>query len=152
MPKNLRKTLEKAEGDLITEVKEWIRDATTDQMRELLTVLIELEEVEVEDEEGNAVDNPFSTLQEFAVTWAQLNNLLVQVEAAEPEDDEDEDEEAEGEPEKPPAETPKAAAPQKLSGRKGTKHRHCCEIGRHEAEASSAAAESKSPHPPPASL
>lgn len=151
MPKNLRKTLEKAEGDLITEVKEWIRDATTEQMRELLTVFVELEEVEVEDEEGNAVDNPFSTLQEYAVTWAQLNNLLVQVEAAEPEDDEDEEEEAEGEPEKSPAETPKSAAPQKAGGRKGTKHRHCCEIGKHEAEAA-AAAEAKPPHPPPAAL
>lgn len=151
MPTSLKKTLEKAETDLLTEVRDWLRAADDEKMRELLTVLVELEEVEVEDEEGNVVAGAFNALQEFAVTWAQLNNLLVQVEAADPEegDEEDEDDAEEtSEAEKSGAETAKSAAPQKVSGRKTPKHRHCCEIGKHEAEA----AERKGSHAPPASV
>lgn len=151
MPTSLKKTLEKAESDLLTEVKEWLRAASPDQMREVLTVLLDIEDVEEEEvDDEDAPDRPhaFVTLQEFAVTWAQLNNLLVQVEAAEPEDDEEEGDDDTAEAEKSGAETAKSAAPQKVSGRKTPKHRHCCEIGKHEAEA----AERKSSHAPPASV
>lgn len=144
MPTNLRQTLEKAEGELITEVKEWVRNASDNQMRDIFAVLVSMEEIEEEEEEDEDEEegpHPFATLQEFATTWAQLNNLLDQVREA---DGDDEQEESD-------AQTETAASPGKASGRKGGKHRHCCEIGKHEAEAAEAAA-SKPSHPPPAAL
>lgn len=144
MPTNLRQTLEKAEGELITEVKEWVRNASDNQMRDIFAVLVSMEEIEEEEEEDEDEEegpHPFLTLQEFATTWAQLNNLLDQVREA---DGDDEQEESD-------AQTETAASPGKASGRKGGKHRHCCEIGKHEAEAA-AAAEAKPAHPPPAAL
>lgn len=145
MPANLRQTLEKAEADLITEVKEWVMKADPDKMRDIFATLVSLEEIEDEEEDEDEEDgpHPFVTLQEFATTWAQLNNLLDQVRAADG-DDTDEQEESD-------VQTETAASPGKASGRKGVKHRHCCEIGKHEAEAAEAAA-SKPSHPPPAAL
>lgn len=145
MPANLRQTLEKAEADLITEVKEWVLMVDPDKMRDIFATLVSLEEIEDEEEDEDEEDgpHPFVTLQEFATTWAQLNNLLAQVLAAGG-DDTDEQEESD-------AQIETAAAPGKASGRKGGKHRHCCEIGKHEAEAAAAAAP-KTSHPPPAAL
>lgn len=145
MPTNLRQTLEKAEGELITEVKEWVRNASDNQMRDIFAVLVSMEEIEEEEEEDEDEEegpHPFLTLQEFATTWAQLNNLLDQVREVDG---------GGGEAEKSDAQTEEAASPGKASGRKGGKHRHCCEIGKHEAEAAEAAS-SKTAHPPPAAL
>ena len=126
---SLRQTLEKAETELLSSFRAHFSTLNDDQLRDILAELVEFEEVEDDEETGEK--HPLRELQEFGTTWAQLDNLMEQVREQIPEEGDA--------PADEPGSDGKAAVPDKAVGRKGGKHRHCCELGRLEDEAAEVA-------------
>lgn len=125
----LRQTLEDAELELLGQFREHLTALGNEQLRDILAELVEFEEVEDDEETGKK--HPLRELQEIATTWVQLDNLMEQVREQMPEAGD-----------APPASggnSGKPDAPGSSGGRKGGKHRHCCELGRLEDEAAAVA-------------